>query len=261
MSVIGFLFGRNKKKKPKAVAFVDYEHWYISMEKLYNMKPDLQSWVNSIMETADVKEIIFFADFSNPSIANEIPRIRGFSNKIIETRNVNPKNEKDFTDFIMLDHIYQLAFQDDGTEMFMIFTGDAHFNSVVAFLKTFCKKQVGVFGVKGAFSSQLKMSASWWVEIPTADDLDKIYCDMILKNFKFLESKGNPRGRITFEKTVQTVSKYNKVKPDLISKALSDLIARGYIVRRTEYIKGTKTVSLKADFKKLAQDGLWVAGE
>ena len=63
MIKIGFLFGRNKKKKPKAVAFIDYEHWYISMEKLYNMKPDLQSWVNSIMEMADVKEIIFFADF------------------------------------------------------------------------------------------------------------------------------------------------------------------------------------------------------
>ncbi|MBQ2916352.1 MAG: NYN domain-containing protein [Clostridia bacterium] len=261
MIKIGFLFGRNKKKKPKAVAFIDYEHWYISMEKLYNMKPDLQSWVNSIMEMADVKEIIFFADFSNPSIANEIPKIRGFSNKIIETRNVNPKNEKDFTDFIMLDHIYQQAFQDDGTEMFIIFTGDAHFNSVVAFLKTFCKKQVGVFGVKGAFSNQLKMSASWWMEIPTADDLDKIYCDMILKNFKYLESKGNPKGKITFEKTVQTVSKYNKVKPESISKAMNDLIARGYIVRKTEYVKGSKVVSLKADFKKLAKDGLWVNGD
>lgn len=250
--------GRNKKKKPKAVAFVDYEHWYISMEKLYGTKPDLQSWVNSIMETADVKEIIFFADFSNPSIASEIPKIRGFSNKIIETRNVNPKNEKDFTDFIMLDHIYQLAFRNDGTEMFIIFTGDAHFNSVVAFLKTFCKKQVGVFGVKGAFSNQLKMSASWWVEIPTADDLNKIYCDMVIKNFKFLESKGKSKCRITFEKTVQTVAKYNKVTPDHISKALNDLICGGYVVRRTEYIKGTKTVSLKADFGKLAKDGLWV---
>ena len=107
------------------------------MEKLYGTKPDIQSWVNTIMDIADVKEIIFFADFSNPSLANEIPKIRGFSNKIIETRNVNPKNEKDFTDFIMLDHIYQRAFQDNGTEMFIIFTGDAHFNSVFAFMYCF----------------------------------------------------------------------------------------------------------------------------
>lgn len=250
------LFGRNKRKKPKAVAFIDYEHWYISMEKLYNMKPDLHSWVNSIMEIADVKDIIFFADFSNASLASEIPKIRGFSNKIIETRNVNPKNEKDFTDFIMLDHIYQLAFQNDGTEMFIIFTGDAHFNSVVAFLKTFCKKQVGVFGVKGAFSNQLKMSASWWMEVPTEDDLDKVYYDMILKNFKYLE-KNNSKGIISFEKTVQTVAKHNRVKPEHISKAMNALIAKGYIVKKTEYKKGNRVVSLKADFKKLKKDGVW----
>ena len=250
------LFGRNKRKKPKAVAFIDYEHWYISMEKLYNMKPDLQSWVNSIMEIADVKDIIFFADFSNASLANEIPKIRGFSNKIIETRNVTPKNEKDFTDFIMLDHIYQLAFQNDGTEMFIIFTGDAHFNSVVAFLKTFCKKQVGVFGVKGAFSNQLKMSASWWMEVPTEDDLDKVYYDMILKNFKYLE-KNNAKGIISFEKTVQTVAKHNRVKPENISKAMNSLIAKGYIVKKTEFKKGNRLVSLKADFKKLKKDGVW----
>ena len=42
---------------------------------------------------------------------------------------------------------------------------------------------------------------------------------------------------------------------------MNDLIARGYIVRKTEYVKGSKVVSLKADFKKLAKDGLWVNGD
>ncbi len=255
---MGFLFGRNKKKKPKAVAFVDYEHWYISMEKIYGTKPDIQSWVNNIMELADVKEIIFFADFSNPSLANEIPKIRGFSNKIIETRNVNPKNEKDFTDFIMLDHIYQLAFQDNGTEMFIIFTGDAHFNSVVAFLKTFCKKQVGVFGVKGALSNQLKLSASWWTEIHDENNLNMIHCDMILRNFKYLQRHG-VKSWITFEKTVQTVANYNKVKPELISRAMNALIAKGYIVKTYEKVRGGQMATLKADFHKLAKDGVWVS--
>lgn len=35
------LFGRKKTDgKPKAIAFVDYEHWYISLDKLFgNMAP------------------------------------------------------------------------------------------------------------------------------------------------------------------------------------------------------------------------------
>lgn len=228
------------------------------MDKLYNMKPDLKSWVGTITKMADVKEILFFADFSNPSIASDIPRIRGFSNRIIETRNVNPHSEKDFTDFIMLDHIYQLAHEKDDTEMFIIFTGDAHFNSVVAFLKTFCKKQVVVFGVKGAFSNQLKLSASSWVELPAEDEMNKVYYDMILKNFRYLESHGKPGGKITFNKTVETVAACNRVNRDYVAQALSELVNKGYIMTKTEFIKGIKVVSMKADFARLQKDGLWV---
>ena len=35
--------GKKTDGKPVAVAFVDYEQWYISMNKLYNMKPNIQA--------------------------------------------------------------------------------------------------------------------------------------------------------------------------------------------------------------------------
>ena len=62
--------------KQKAVAFVDFEHWYISMEKMYGKKPDIKSWYNMMETRYKVDEIYFFADFSNSSIRAEIPRIR-----------------------------------------------------------------------------------------------------------------------------------------------------------------------------------------
>ena len=44
------LFGRKKTDgKPKAIAFVDYEHWYISLDKLFgNMRPDIKAWLDAL---------------------------------------------------------------------------------------------------------------------------------------------------------------------------------------------------------------------
>ena len=32
---------KNKNSLPKAIAFVDYEHWFISMEKIHDAKPNI----------------------------------------------------------------------------------------------------------------------------------------------------------------------------------------------------------------------------
>ena len=50
-------------RKPYAVAFVDYEHWYISCDRMYRTKPDIRAWRNSLAERFDMGDIIFFADF------------------------------------------------------------------------------------------------------------------------------------------------------------------------------------------------------
>ena len=254
MKKIGLL----KQKRLRAAAFVDYEHWYISMEKIYNRKPDIGAWINMINERADVREITFFADFSNEGINKEIAKIREYTNRIVETKNPNPYTEKDFTDFIILDNLYQKAFDDDKIDIFILFTGDAHFNSVVAYLKTICRKQVGVYGVKGAFSNQLKATASWWVELPTELDILKPYYDMILKNIRYLELNPKQSQNISFRGTVDIVTEHYSADKQKVQIALQSLIDNGYIKRNAEKTGRKSVFTLKPDWEKLTADGLWV---
>ena len=54
---------KKKSQKPSCIAFVDFEHWYISLDKYYSVKPDVSAWSAELSKTYDVKEIAIFADF------------------------------------------------------------------------------------------------------------------------------------------------------------------------------------------------------
>ena len=101
------LFGRKSGDLPQACAYVDFEHWYISMENIHRTRPDIKAWHNELMKSYDVRNVVFFADFSNIKLKNEIANIRQITNSIIDTQN-SGHYKKDYTDFIMLDYIYQL---------------------------------------------------------------------------------------------------------------------------------------------------------
>ena len=70
------LFGKKAKvSKPRALAFVDYEHWYISLDKMYHTRPDIGKWINDMEKTLDIRGIWFFGDFSkNPRIYEQYHR-------------------------------------------------------------------------------------------------------------------------------------------------------------------------------------------
>lgn len=128
------LLGRKRRQigqnngLPKAIAFVDYEHWFISMEKLHHMKPNLQAWFNDLKKKCNIVEVIFFGDFSKfREKETETKRIRTFTNKIIDTYNPDLHYKKDYTDFIILDNIYQKALSYQEAELFIIFSGDGPF--------------------------------------------------------------------------------------------------------------------------------------
>ena len=115
------LFSKFKKSKERRIAaFVDYEHWYIALENLHQQKPDIGSWFSDLTRRGRVVDAVFFADFSRDGLRDEIARIRSFSNKIIETRNPNPRHKKDYTDFIMLDNIYQRALSSENIDLYVI---------------------------------------------------------------------------------------------------------------------------------------------
>ena len=170
------MFGLFKKKtrplsgRKRAVAFVDFEHWFISLDKLHKARPDIRAWRDELARRYELQEIIFFADFSNPSIRLEIPRIREVSNYIIETQNTSSAHKKDFTDFILLDHVYQKAINSPEIDVFILFSGDGHFSSVTNYLITQLGKEVGIFAIRGGLSTQLKNTASWVELLPKNED-------------------------------------------------------------------------------------------
>lgn len=260
--------------RPRAIAFVDYEHWYISYDKMLKTKPDLRAWQKELSEQYDVQEILFFADFSNPALRQEIPRIREISSSIIETQNASPYHQKDYTDFIMLDHIYQRAMFAQDIEVFIIFSGDGHFSSVASFLINRCGKTVGVYGVRECLSSQLRNTATYAVEVPqTVSDGYAEYYQMIFRNLKYLELKQDKKQEQypTFWGTVDAVAGHYHLEKKPLADAMRRLLDGNYLYQKEVRVKNTRrqktdgskapeTVSIKTlcvDWKKVMQDKLY----
>lgn len=252
--------GRNNK--PRAVAFVDFEHWYISLDKMYSKKPDLKEWRDKMSGAYNVREVLVFADFSNQALRAEIPKIREVTNYIIETQNAAAYVKKDYTDFIMLDHIYQKALSSQDIQVFIIFSGDGHFSSVASFLKNQCGKTVGVYGIRNAVSGQLKNTANWCVELPEErkEEANKKTYAMILKNLKYLETNNRGKKKLypTFWGTVEGVAVYYNVSRDTVAKALRELIDRHFIYQADEKIDAKKNIKvLKVNWALAAGEGIY----
>lgn len=230
-----FSWGKEKNAEPeifrnglrKAVAFVDYESWYVSMNVNYGLRPDIKGWYESLAKRVNLTEVVFFADFSHKSLASEIQRIRPFSNKIIDTR--SPAGvQKDFTDFIILDNIYQKAMMSEGIDVFILFSGDGHFSSVVAFLKNICGKEVGVYAINGSFSRQLKETASWTETLPSEEELYGNIYSLIFDELK------NAKTMLTVQSLTDSVAKTNKnLRKRDIDEVMDRLRKGGVLTTRT----------------------------
>lgn len=252
-SIFGFL-KRNKKTAhtPNCAIFVDYEHWYIALDKNYHTRPDIKAFTDEIKKNYHISSFTFFGDFSNPSLQNEMHKIRGYTNDIVETKNGGGYFKKDFTDFIMLDRIYQSAYTDKNIDTYVIFTGDGHFSSAVLFLKNVCRKQVVVYGVKNAFSSQLKTAASTVREIEP-DELAPL-CKLIVESIHSLESE-NKDARPTFMKTIDAVAAKSDTDKALLKNAMEQLFERNCISQYVKKIGKNEVKLLRVDYKKCSQYG------
>lgn len=253
------MFFRKKKAengKKRAIAFVDYEHWYISLDKKYGKKPNIKAWRDMLSERYQIADILFFGDFSNPSLRAEIPKIREVSNVIIETQNATAHYKKDFTDFIMLDHIYQRAIEAKENEAFIIFSGDGHFSSVVSYLVTKCQREVGVYGVRGALSAQLKGSATYSVELPTEQEIRMGYQQVLYRRVAQLyEQKKNPRP--TFRATAEKAAEECGCEAELMSELLNELIDRKIIGQKRIYVGPNRSIKiLTVDPERASAEGI-----
>lgn len=253
---MGFFRIKSKEKKRHAIAFVDFEHWYISLEKLHNQKPDIKAWRDELAERYIIEDIYFFGDFSNPSLRGEIEKIRHVTNLIIETKNASEFYKKDFTDFIMLDNIYQAAINRNDVDTFIIFSGDGHFSSVVTYLCNRRGREVGVYGIRDAVSSQLKNTATWVKELPSSEDRLKGFYYPILQNLKQLELRPKPSFP-SFKSTCEYVARYYELKEQDVRAAMLEMLDRGYLIQTEKNVSGRQLRVLKADWEKATDDGIW----
>jgi len=253
------LFGikkTSKGKKPKAAAFVDFEHWAISLHKNYAMKPDIRAWYKELTQSYDLVDVYFFGDFSSPHMRAEIPKIREITTGIIDTQNTSAHHKKDFTDFIMLDHIYQRSFQDD-LDAFILFTGDGHFSSVVSYLVNKRKKTVEVFGIAGAISGTLKNTATQTTALPTKEAIELSRQRLLLRTLKKIyEQQNSPRP--TYLKTIQAVAEESGIDKDAIQKAMDALMEKEYVYQTKRYFRGGNFAKILAlNTALLKNDGIW----
>ncbi|OGO88786.1 MAG: hypothetical protein A2Y17_03780 [Clostridiales bacterium GWF2_38_85] len=209
----------------------------------------------------NLTEAIFFADFSHQSLADEIRRIRLFSNKIVDTRSTSGNVKKDFTDFIILDHIYQKALSSDDIDVFILLTGDGHFSSVVSFLKNIYSKEVGIYGVTNSFSRQLRETASWSIELPFADEITDRYNKLVFDSIIEYEKKA-PGQVATLTKITEIANSKQNVSNNELNNTINKLTESGYLtLRRIGMKMKNQENALFVDWNKLEKDEIYSKGK
>lgn len=248
-------FRKEKEEKEGAAVFVDYEHWFYSLKKYFRQKPDIVKWKRELEEQYELKDIFVFADFSYPEIHEDLAKIRCVTNDIIETHQQLKSTKKDMTDFIMLDYIYRYVVEHPKIKTYIIFTGDAHFQSVISYLKEL-HKQVIVYGVKEALSSQLKIIATKAIELPaSAERLQGLY-PIIVDNMAYVSDKMEIIP--TFTATAKKLAEQNGIEEDVVKATLNEMIAKGLLYTRRQRVGYNKQVNvLAANWENLEKAGLW----
>ena len=231
----------------RTMVFVDYESWFYGLHNQFNAETDINGWFKGLKTKGIIDDIYIFGDFeNNKMIAQDRLKLRTLTSNIIDCANFESK--KDYTDFIILDRIYQTLIRNDLTDQFIIFSGDGHFSNVAAFLKNFKDKVVGVYAVTGTLSQQLKNSASW-VELVSPASLEKsetdgaklditgeredsYYRDLIVEYIKTnqVSSTFVP----TFTNTVSNVSASANVSREIIADHLKKMVEEDIVVQRLQ---------------------------
>ncbi|MCL2378792.1 MAG: NYN domain-containing protein [Defluviitaleaceae bacterium] len=228
-------------EKVRTAVFVDYESWFYGCKNQYQTEPDVVGWFNHVKDKGQIDDVFFFADFSHETIKDHIVKLRNISNSIIDCS--KGEKTKEYTDFIMLDHIYQRLFRQQDIKQFVLFTGDNHFQSVVAFLRNFNEKKVGIYALDGSLSHLLAEASDWYVRvIPSNGRFDAIK-ERLLRNLAWINEK--PDAVPTFSKTVTVVARnYPEFSEQDVANVLSSIISKG-LVRQDETLMPHSGVTVK----------------
>ena len=250
--MLGRLFVRNSG----AMVFIDYEYWFYTYRNSVGIRPDPQSFRDTVADEFNISDIMVFGDFSSPELGAELRSLRNITNTIIETGNTVYQRKKDMTDFVMLDYIYRCDDTNKNIGTYIIFSGDGHFQSVVKHLVQRKKKRVIVYGIKDTVSSQLADVASEVRYLPVGDELKHAIYRMIASNMAYIKDK--PQIIPTFNSTIDIISGRKRISRDNVRAGMSEMIQRGYLYQKSVPMSDGRTVKvLEADWGLLAKDGIW----
>lgn len=222
---------------------------------MVGIRPNPGIYMDALQKEFNISDTFVFGDFSGSGISDELWKIREFTNTIIETGNTHQKRKKDVTDFVMLDYIYQCIDDRKDIGMYILFTGDGHFQSVVNRLVKQKKKHVIIYGIKDSISKQLQASASEIRFLPTDKELNTAIYKMIADNMDYAQSRANIIP--TFLGTVNAVATRNNVDCETVTAALRAMLDMGYLYQEVRRINFRTVKVIKANWDKLTQDSIW----
>ncbi len=242
------------KKPSRAMVFVDFEYWYYSLREPNPTLPDVQGFATEVFEKYNPKDIMVFGDFTCEPIKSQLRVLRNLTNTIIETGNTVKLNQKDMTDFIMLDYIYRCVDEQRDVDTYVIYTGDGHFQSVVKYL-TQKKKRVVVYALRGSCSRQLEQVAPEIILTTVDEQYQNAIFTAIARNMKYVENK--PGIIATCRSTLDAMTVGKKYGRDELETAINRMLQEGLLYQEDACF-GSKTIKvLRADWEKLYSAGIY----
>ena len=235
--------------KKSAVAIVDFENWFISLSEQYGINPNIEGLFDELSEFS-LREVSFIGDFSNDELAAELPRIRVFPVTIVDSRNLNPETEKEYSDTFVNNALYQSYIRNQDVDVIVLVSGDAHFAATCSFLKRFCHKEIIVYGVRGCIAQTLQMSATKTIEMPSNYDY---LLPSVKAIFEYMRDtkQAKPYWKFFYSNTLSHVSENCGIPYNTVRDAFATMLTQGYLSKTEIYEDGRPKTIYEADWNRI----------
>ena len=182
-----------------------------------------------------------FGDFREPIVADLREELRAATLDVVDVPSQKREDGwKQFTDFAMLDDIYQVLFDYPDIDTYVVAAGDGHFSGVVARLRIRHNKRVIVMGVDGGINHQLRTAASHVEELSAIPlSLEPATLNKLLQFMTVGEEQGKI---ITFSSTMKH---YRALPRSITRHALQQLLDTNRLLRDVMDIDGTSIKVLR----------------
>lgn len=232
--------------------FVNYEYWYYSYQKVFHIKPNPAAWKAELDQQYHISDFFIFGNFSAFGIQNELEKLHKITASVIDTD--NQSRHKNMAEFVMLDHIYQVALTRKDIQTYILFTGNEHFAPVINYLNHKLHKTVLIYGVEDAVDQGLLCTVNKIEYLPASEERFQRYYGMIVKDMEYVSTRIDIVP--TFRGIVKAVSLHYQIEEEQIAAALAQMLEKGYLYQKDSPVSFNQRVRIVyANWDLLVQDG------